>query len=103
MITFNFAQIASVAGFVSLHMETYLMHWAHRIEDTNTLDVDEYYHLFDSPIVRTQLKYKWVFETILRRTLSQRITKRRLKRTSKKISKRTLTIKIIISTNINKL
>ena len=32
------------------------MHWAHGIEDTNTLDVDEYYHLFDSPIMRTQLQ-----------------------------------------------
>ena len=43
-------------GFVSLYIETYLMHWAHGIEDANTLDVDEYYHLFDSPIVRTQLQ-----------------------------------------------
>ena len=43
-------------GFVSLYVEIYLMHWVHRIEDTNTLDVDEYYHLFNSPIVRTQLQ-----------------------------------------------
>ena len=31
------------------------MHCVNGIEDTNTLDVDEYSHLFNSPIVRTQL------------------------------------------------
>ena len=43
-------------GFVSLYIEIYLVHWAHRIEGTNTLNVDVYYHLFNSPIVRTQLQ-----------------------------------------------
>ena len=38
------------------YMETYLMHWAHGTEDTNNLDADEYYHLFDSFAVRTQLQ-----------------------------------------------
>ena len=46
----------SVVSFISLYIEIYLMHWTHGIEDTNTLDVGEYYHLFDSPIVRTQLQ-----------------------------------------------
>ena len=41
-------------GFVTLYI--YFMHWAHGIEDTNTLDVDVYYHLFNSPIMRIQLQ-----------------------------------------------
>ena len=41
---------------VSLYIEIYLVHWAYRIEDTNALDVDEYYYLFNSPMVRTHLQ-----------------------------------------------
>ena len=43
-------------GFVSLYIEIYLMHWAHGTDDTYTLDVDEYYYLFNSTTVRTQLQ-----------------------------------------------
>ena len=35
----------NVAGFVSFYAETYLLHWAHGIEDTDTLDIDEHYYL----------------------------------------------------------
>ena len=36
------------------YMGTYLMHWVHRIEDTDALDIVGYYYLFNSPKVRTQ-------------------------------------------------
>ena len=40
------------------------MDWAHGIEDTSTLDIDEYYHLFNSPIVRTWLQKILIKEDI---------------------------------------
>ena len=39
-------------GFVSFYTETWFIHWDHRIKDTNTLDVDEYYYLLNSFVVR---------------------------------------------------
>ena len=45
-------------GFVSFYVETYLMHWAQRIEDTGALDVDVYYYLFIYLAVRTQYNQK---------------------------------------------
>ena len=40
--------------FISFYKETCLVHWAHRIEDTGALDVDEFYYLFIYLSVRTQ-------------------------------------------------
>ena len=80
-MTTLFPSIYYHGDFVFFCTETYLVHWAHRIEDTNTLDFDQYYYLFNSPTVGTQLQQKRVFK---------RMSKRILERTSKKIPKRML-------------
>ena len=58
------------------------MHWAHRIEDTNTLDVVEYYHLLNSFTVRAQLQQA--------KGINVDTEKRKLKKMSKGMLKRTL-------------
>ena len=64
-----------VTVFVSFYMETYLMHWTHRIDDTNTLDVDGYYYSFNSPMVRIQYNKRGYLRGCLKN-----IRKRRSKR-----------------------
>ena len=79
------------------------MHWAHGIEDTNTLDVDEYYYLFSSPTVRTQYHKRGSVRGHLRgysRGYPREDLRGHLKECHKEDS---VTLKTIISTNINKL
>ena len=57
-------QFLSCGFFVSLYRN--LMHWAHGIEDNNTLDVDGYYYLFHSPTVRTRCNKRGYLRACLR-------------------------------------
>ena len=43
---------------IFLSVETWLVHWAHRIEDTNAFDVVRYYYLFSFVVVRIQYKQR---------------------------------------------
>ena len=48
-----------VTGFwLPFFMEIYFMHWAHGIEDTDTLDVVGYYCLSNSLAVRIQYNHR---------------------------------------------
>ena len=62
------------------------MQWAHGIEDTYGFDVDGYYYLFNSPIVRTQLQQNFMGKNFDHKIILERVVKRR----SKRILKRTL-------------
>ena len=75
------------------------MHWAHRIKDADALDIVGYCYLFNSLTVRTQLQptKQGINVDTEKRTL-------KMKRVVKRIcGEHSVTIKTIISTNINKL
>ena len=88
-----------MGGVVSFYTEPYLMHWAHMIEDTNTLDIDEYNYLFLYSAVRTQYNQRGHSRG------SQRGHSRGSQRGSQGEGheENSVTIIIIINTNINKL
>ena len=46
--------------------------------DTNTPDVDEYYYLFNSPMVRTQLQQNFIGKDLDHKKIVKRFTKRTL-------------------------
>ena len=87
------------------HRKTSLMHWAHRIEDTNSSDVVRYGYLFKSMAVRIQYNQGKYSRGSLREPQKRLCGKKMMKgKKEKKMEEQdSVTIIKIINTNITKL